>query len=303
MSELLTRAGSYIAIIILGYCLKRVGFFKEEDFGVLSRITLKITVPASTIVSFATMKMDASLLVLILLGLGGGLLYMGIAWLLDLRASREQRAFDILNYSGHNVGMLTMPLAQTFFGPIGVIATGLFGTGNAIVCLGGSYGVAALVKDGKGFSWKRIGKALITSVSFMCYLVMTLWNLSGIPVPGALISCAEVIKGANAFMAMLMIGVGLKITARWEQIRCILKVLVIRYGVATVLALLYYYVLPLPLEVRQMLVILAFSPLSSATPAFTAELKGDVSLSSAINSICLLCSLVIMIVLISVMLY
>ncbi len=41
------KAGSFIAIIILGYVLRRRGFFKEEDFYVLSRIVLKITLPAA----------------------------------------------------------------------------------------------------------------------------------------------------------------------------------------------------------------------------------------------------------------
>ena len=45
----------------------------------------------------------------------------------------------------------------------------------------------------------------------------------------------------------------------------------------------------------------AFSPIGSAVPVFTAELKGDVGLSSAINSICILCSIVIMTVLLTVM--
>ena len=31
MAEILMKAGSFIAIIILGYVLRRRGFFKEED--------------------------------------------------------------------------------------------------------------------------------------------------------------------------------------------------------------------------------------------------------------------------------
>ena len=303
MGDILIRAGSFIAIIVLGFVLRRVGFFKEGDFQVLSKITLKITLPASIVVSFATMELDPSLLVLTLLGFGGCMLYIGFAFLLNLRASRSRRAFDILNFTSYNIGLFTMPFVQNFLGPVGVMATSLFDTGNAVVCLGGSYGVASTVKDGSGFSAKRICKALFTSVPFVSYLLMVLWNLSGIPVPKVLVSCADVVKGANAFMAMLMIGVGFKLSANRQQIGYILKVLAVRYGVATVLALLYYFVLPFPLEIRQTLVILAFSPIGSAAPAFTAELKEDVGLASAVNSICILCSIVIMVVLLSVMLY
>ena len=36
MLEILSRAGSRIAIIVLGFVLKKFGVFREEDFGVLS---------------------------------------------------------------------------------------------------------------------------------------------------------------------------------------------------------------------------------------------------------------------------
>ena len=60
--------------------------------------------------------------------------------------------------------------------------------------------------------------------------------------------------------------------------------------------------LPFSLEIRQALVILAFSPIGSAVPPFTAELKGDVGLSSAINSIAIVISIVIIVALLGVML-
>ena len=45
MEAILMRAGSFMAVIILGYVLKKVGFFKEEDFYVMSKIMVKITLP------------------------------------------------------------------------------------------------------------------------------------------------------------------------------------------------------------------------------------------------------------------
>lgn len=69
MLEILTRAGCFVAIIILGYFLKRIGFFKESDFTILSRITLRITLPAAIITSFGGKEIDRSLLVLVLLAI------------------------------------------------------------------------------------------------------------------------------------------------------------------------------------------------------------------------------------------
>ena len=52
----------------------------------------------------------------------------------------------------------------------------------------------------------------------------------------------------------------------------------------------------------QALVILAFSPIGSAVPAFTEELKSDVGLSSAVNSISMVLSIAIIVALLLIML-
>lgn len=302
MLELLTRAGSFIAIIVLGYVLRRVGLFKAEDFTVLSKIVIKITLPAAIITSFAGKEIDPAMLTIMLLGMGGGIIYILVAFLTNMKSSKEQRAFEVLNLPGYNIGNFTLPFVQSFLGPMGVITTSLFDTGNAFICLGGAFGVASMVKDGGGFDLKRIVKALSKSVPFLTYILMVIFNLTGIKLPAPVISFAEIIANANAFLAMFMIGVGFKLGGDRSQTGRIIKILVLRYSIAAVLALVYYFVLPFELEVRQALVILAFSPIGSAVPPFTEELKGDVGLSSAINSIAIIISIVIIVVLLSVML-
>ena len=302
MLDILMRAGSFVAVILLGYFLKKIGFFKQEDFTILSRITIRITLPAAIITSFAGKQIDMALLSLVLLAIGCGLLYMAMGFFLNRKKTREERAFAILNLPGYNIGTFVIPFAQSFLGPMGVVATSLFDTGNAVICLGGAFSVASMVKDGSGFSVKRIGKALARSVPFVTYVLMLLLNLVHLPVPGFVLSCAGIIANANAFMAMLMIGVGFKLEGDRSQIRTIVRVLSIRYGVATVLALIFYFVLPFELEIRQALVILAFSPIGSAVPGFTGEMKGDVGLSSALNSLAIVISIIITVILLSAML-
>lgn len=302
MLEILTRAASFVAIIILGYFLKKIGFFKQEDFTILSRITVRITLPAAIVMNFVGKEIDPAMLGLGLLGLGGGAVYIFLGYLLNRRKTKDQQAFEMLNLAGYNIGTFVLPFAQNFLGPVGALSTSLFDTGNSIICLGGAYSLAAMVKDGKGFSIKRILKAMATSVPFVTYVIMVTVTLTKLPVPAFIVSFAELIASANAFMAMLMIGVGFKLESNRAQLGRIAKMLAVRYGVATVLALIYYFVLPLDLEVRQALVILAFSPIGSAVPGFTGELKGDVGLSSALNSITIIISIVIIVTLLSVML-
>lgn len=299
MKDILIRAGCFVGIIVLGFVLRRIGMFRKEDFKVLSKITIKITLPAAIVTSFAGKQIDPSMLTIVLLGFGGGVIYMLAAFLANLRSTREKRAFEVLNLPGYNIGTFTMPFAQTFLGPTGVIVTSLFDTGNAFVCLGGAYGVASMIKEGSGFSAKRLFKALLTSVPFMCYLIMMFMNLTGIPVPGPVVSFAQIVGNANAFMAMFMIGVGFELSGERSKLGTVVKIVAMRYAIAAVLAAVFWFTLPFSPEIRKALVILVFSPIGSAVPAFTEELKEDVGLSSTINSVCIMISIVIIVTLLS----
>lgn len=297
MSEILMKAISFVAIIILGYILRIKGFFKEDDFYVLSRIVLRITLPAAIITNFSGIALEPSMLLMSLLGLGGGVILVTAAFLTSAGKSGEEKAFQIVNLSGYNIGNFTMPFAQSFLGPLGVVATSLFDSGNALVCLGGSYSIAVMAKGEKGkFSALPVIRTLLKSVPFDAYLLMTLLSLCHIKLPGLVTSVAGIIANANACMAMLMLGVGFKMTGNKSQVGRIVKILGIRYGISIALAAAFYFLLPLRLEYRQALAILAFSPIASSSPAYTGDLKGDIGLSSAVNSI----SIVISVVLITV---
>ena len=294
MAEILMKAGSFIAIIILGYVLRRRGFFKEEDFYVLSRIVLKITLPAAIVTNFTGIDMKPSILLMSLLGLGGGIILTGMAFLISAGKNGEEKAFNIINLTGYNIGNFTMPFAQSFLGPLGVVATSLFDSGNALVCLGGTYSVAVMAKGEKGkFSIMPIIKTLLSSVPFDAYLLMTVLSLLHLSLPAPMVSFTGIIANGNAFMAMLMLGVGFKMTLDKSRMGKIIQILFIRYSVSIALAAAFYFLLPFELEYRQALAILALSPIASAAPAFTGDLDGDIGLASAVNSISIVISIVL----------
>ena len=302
MLDILARAGCYIAIIVLGYILRRRGFFGPETFGVLSKIVIKITLPAALIASSAGKPIDAGMLAISALGFGGGVLYMILAYAMNRKQQREQTAFAVLNTPGYNIGTFALPFTSSFLGPVGVITTSLFDVGNSFICLGGAFGVARAMKEGGKVDVKRVLMAPLSSIPFLTHLMMVTLNLNGWKLPSPVVELAGIIGNANAFLAMLMIGVGFRLSGEKSQLGSILRVLSVRYGLAVALALGFWFLLPFDPEVRQTLVILAFAPIGSAVPVFTAELKGDVGLSSAINSISIVISIVIIVTLLVVML-
>gem|GEM_PF-51616 len=292
--EILTHAGCFIGIILLGWALRRVGFFKESDFHVLSKIVIKITLTAAIVTNFSGREMQTSMLLLTLMGFGFGVLMMIVGSVMYLPQGRERQAFAMLNASGCNIGNFAMPFAQGFLGPVGVIAVSLFDCGNSMICLGGAYSIASIVKSGDGkFRIKPILNNLVHSIPLMTYIFMTILGLLHLSLPAPVVEFAGIVGNANAFMAMLMIGVGFHLNGDPSQIGDIIKILGVRYIIGIALALAAYFILPLPLEYRQALVIVFLAPVASANPPFTAQMGSDFGLASAINSVSIIASIVL----------
>lgn len=297
MQEILIRAGSFVAIIVLGYILRQTGFFTEAAFPVLSKIVMKITLPAAIIMSFSNKELEPSLVTLALVGLVAAALPAILGFLLN-RGNRGRQAMEMVSLGGYNVGNFTLPFIQSFLGSAGVIVTSLFDVGNAAVCLGGVYSLAVLLKEGRGFSMKKLLLTLLKSIPLLCYVIMIVLGLLKLRLPGPVLSWAGILANANTFLAMLMIGVGLRLQFNRAQIGRIVRLLAVRYIVAAVLAVAFWFLLPYDLSIRRTLVLLVFSPVPNAAPAFTGDLKEDVGLASAVNS----CSIIISIVMIVLLL-
>lgn len=302
MLDILIQAGCFIAIIVLGYVLRKIGVFQAKDFTVLSKIVLKITLPAAIVTNFAGKEIDPAMLSVALLGLGGGLLYVFLGLVLNRKGGKEQQAFAMLNTAGYNIGNFTLPFVQGFLGPMGVITTSLFDVGNSCITLGGAYSMASIVKENSRFSITKILKKLSTSVAFDCCIIMLVLSLLHLSLPAPILSFAQIVANSNAFMAMFMIGVGFKLSGDRSQAKMIVKVLSVRYGIAVLFALGCFFLLPFEREVRVALMILVFSPIASSAPAFTETMKGDVGLASAINSISIICSIIFIVTILVVML-
>lgn len=125
----------------------------------------------------------------------------------------------------------------------------------------------------------------------MTYLLMILLSALHWTLPAPVLTLAKIVGDANAFLAMLVIGVGFQLGGERSQIAAVARILLPRYGMGIALAAISFFLLPLPLAYRQVLAVLFVGPIASAAPGFTAELKNDYGLSSAVNSLSILTSI------------
>lgn len=289
----LTKAVAFILIIVTGYVLKKKGFFAAKDFYLISRIVIRITLPCAIISNFSNITMDNSLLFLCVLGLAANVVLVAVGYVVNIRSDGERKAFDMINLSGYNIGNFTLPFVQSFLGPIGFAATSLFDAGNAVMCTGATYTLASLAKGtGEKASPRAIVASLLSSLPFDAYVIMTVLAVLKISLPSVVVSYAATAGSANAFLALLMIGIGFEIHMEKDKLNRIIRLLAMRYGLSLAFALGAFFLLPFPLEVRQALTIVAFGPISSVAPAFTGRLEGDVELSSVVNSLSIVLSIV-----------
>lgn len=293
MTAVLMRAAAFVAIILMGYLLKRAGFFQAKDFYLISRVVIKITLPAAIVSNFSRITMERSLLTMCIIGILCNLVTIGIGYITNLTRSGDSKAFAMLNMSGYNVGNFTMPFVQSFLSPVGFAATSLFDAGNSVMCTGMTYSLASMVAgEGEKPSVGKMVKKLFSSVPFDAYVIMTILSILKISLPGIIISFADTAGAANAFLALLMLGIGFEIRMDKEKIKKIIRMLGMRYSIAVIMAAGFYFLSPFTLEVRQTLAIVTLGPIASVAPAFTADLKGDIEMASAINSLSIIISIV-----------
>ncbi|WP_195269083.1 AEC family transporter [Eubacterium sp. 1001713B170207_170306_E7] len=304
MTAILLKAAAFVLVILLGYGLKRAGLFGPGAADTVTKIMLNITLPAAIITGFCGFEKSGTLFALVVLGFLCNVGMYLVGYLMTLRGSRPKKALYTLNLPGYNIGAFTLPFIQNFMGPSGVVATCMFDTGNAIMCTGGAYAVTACLvgnRDGSPVTVRSFFKRLLSSTPFDTYMVMLALAGLGVRIPEAVDTLLSPIAASNGFMAMLVIGMMFEFRAKPAYLKSAALILVIRYAAAAGLSWLAYFYLPLPLLMRQVLVILLFSPVTVLSPVFTEKCGGDAGLSSFTGSVSILISIVIMVTLVAVM--
>ena len=298
MSALLKPA-SYILVICLGFLLKRLGFFEKEDHRLLSKIMINITLPCAIVQAFETFEREASMFIIVGIGFLCALLPMLLMYLLTVHDPIRLRTYRMLNIGGYNIGCFSLPLVQIFFGDMGVVTACMFDTGNAVMMTGGSYAVTSTllgIGDHRESAWE-IAIKFLKSIPFDVYMLMFAMVALDIPIPEAMFTLTRPAGQANAFIAMLMIGMMFEPEGDPVFLKEAGREILLRFAFAGLSAWVLYRFTPFSLLVRKTLAVVCFAPLSSLAPLYTDRCGADTALASFTNSLSILVSLVCMLTL------
>lgn len=303
MANVAFRLLSLLFPMLLGYVLKRARFFGPEDYRVVVKIIMNITLPCAVIQSFVNFQMRLALLGLTLCGF---LANWGMAFLslgLNRKRERKERMLELLCASGFNLGNFMLPFIQQFVGDSGVALQTLFDMGNSMMSTGGTYvfGSSVLKLEGKKMGISGVIKRLLHSTPLVVYLLMLIFAIFQISIPDWVSVVVQPTSAANGFLSMFMIGMMFEIRFDAAYRNTAVSVLAKRYGCGIILALIFYYLLPLDLQTRQILTLCVFAPIPSMAAVYTEQIKGDVGLAGFITSCSFVISGAIIVALILVM--
>jgi predicted permease len=294
MESVLIKAFSFVLIIIIGYVLKKIGIFEAKDYKIVTKIIMNITLPCAIITGFANFQMDTSMIFIILIGFLCNIIMSLMGLILARNKNNKEKAFNMLNLGGYNIGCFTLPYVQSFLGVYAVGITSLFDIGNSIMCTGGTYAIASgIAGEGNKQSIRGFLRKIFSSVPFDTYLFMLVVIIVGVKLPQTVYNVVSNLSVGNAFLSMLMIGMVFECNFRKEQLLKVASILSIRYLGGIIFALIIYFFIPFSIEVKHVLVILVFGPIPALAPVFTGLCKCDEGLAGVINSLCIPISILI----------
>lgn len=287
----------YVLLIVLGYGLKRAGFFGREDYRLMSRIMINITLPCTIVRAFSGFSRDPQMFLIVGISFVCSMLPPILMYLATPGVDTRLRAYRMINIGGYNIGCFSLPLIEAFFGSTGVVAACMFDVGNAVMMTGGAYALTSTLLKTGGETRESAGDILmkfLKSAPFDTYLIVFLLMALNVQLPEAVYTLAQPAANANAFIAMLMIGMMFEPAGDRTKLTEAARELAVRYAIAAVFALACYVLTPFDLVVRQTLAVLCFGPLSSLAPIYTDRCHSDTALASFTNSVSIAVSLVLM---------
>ena len=289
MSNVLTQTIVYVILLFAGYGFKKAGIFKVEDTDFLKKVILYLTMPAMAVNGLKDLELQPSFLWCFLIGFGTSTILMLVGMAVTRRKSPEERVMYLFNFNTYNIGNFAIPFLTGLISTEGFAALCLFDIGVAIYLYGIDYSLAEAVKGGKGsFSLKFLLKKIFTSPITDMYLLMILLAALHLRLPDPILKLASVMGNANAFLAMLSIGILFELNLEKKNIRDMVKFFVLRYGTILLIMAGVILLIPFSQDIRQAICVLLMAPVASIAPLLTMNAGGDGAKAAQINSVSIL---------------
>lgn len=285
-----------IAMIMLGYLMKRLGYFQAEDGSVVARIVFNITLPSLVIVTLSKVEIDPSLMLLPVMMIVYSIAAKMIAVVLFLKYNNHIRGSVGMMASAFNIGLFAYPLVEQMFGAEGLLYFGMFDIGGSIVMFGITYFVGNYFSDGGDtFDGRYLFLSLVKSVPLMTYMIMLVLNLLHVHLPVSVIDFFTILSKANMPLSMLLLGICLNFRIDCYYLPIAVKYLLFHYGFGAFVGLICYFLLPFNTMFRTTLLIGWVLPIGVSVIPYAIQFKyRTLPLIGMVSNITIVVSIIIL---------
>lgn len=245
-----------IVVMLAGYLSGKKGIFNGNDAKKFNKIVLDYALPAALFVSIVQasremLKSDIKLTVISLVGIMGCfmLVYFLFKYCFKKNTGADAAVMALISGSP-TIGFLGFAVLEPIFGTSPTVAIVVAIVGIVVNAVGIPVDLslmnASLEKQKPGSTkkesaWKPVLKALIQPVAWMPILAVV-WVLAGIPWPDWLSPSFNLIKGANASLAVFSAGITLsavKVQINWQAILGSIMKMIVMPAVVLAMGLLF----------------------------------------------------------------
>lgn len=285
MPDTLAKALSFILVIVLGYFLKKIGKLHPNDFAVLSRIVMLVTLPCALLTNLNGIPVDTKLLFVFLLGILCNFATIAAGWMMTRNRPNGDRVFSMLNLSGFSIGLFAMPYVQQFLSPEGFLTVCLFDAGNAVMCTGLTFALSTrLYPCAPGDMKTPFFRTLFSSLPIWAYVLITILGLTGLSLPPQIIQFTRIAGDANSFLCMLMIGIVLELRLDPSRFRAFFSIWACAMSSSLRWLCCSTRLCPTPMTYDWPLPSSCSRPWPASRWVFTLRIQGDLVLAANISS-------------------
>ncbi len=285
-----------LAIIGLGFFLKKYNFITEKEGKTISKFLMHTTFPALMIVSTARVQLDSSLLLIPLFCIVFCSIMIAVAWVWFAKYPNDLRGVLTMGAGGLNVGLFGFPIIEGLFGKEAMVYAVMFDIGNTIMTFGVVYPIGSYFSaNHKGLpEFGTLIKKIFRLPPVLGMFIGLLINVSHIEMPTLFFDFLDTIAKANKALVLLLMGIYLSFELNKKQMIAISKVLVIRYAVGILFVLGIYFSLSHDTLLYAVLIICVMLPSGMTILPFSDELNYDTKIPGTLVNISLLISFVLM---------
>ena len=284
-----------LAIITLGYLLKKFDFLTEKDGKVISKFLMHTTFPALMLISTVRIKFEQNLLLLPLIAFVFGSIMLLVAWFVFKKQPNDLRGLLIMGSGGLNTGLFGFPIVEGIWGRDALVNIIMFDIGNTIVVFGLCYTLGSyFASKGNGnVDIKAIFTKVIKLPPLQGMVIGLLINVSGIELPPVAMDFLDVLAKGNKPIVLLLMGIYLNFALNKKQLWAISQVLVIRYSIGLVAVVLCYFLIQ-PSLYQSIMIMCVVLPVGLTILPFSDELNYDSRMAGLLVNMSLLISFCLM---------